>query len=180
MSTNYYLLKKTEFNPLHRLPATLGCDDGKEHEPIELINGWVWRKKYYATLEALNNEYYQKIHIGKSSGGWRFLLCIYKNKSIDNKPYLEKEIISLEDWKHLMFDPANKIIDEYDENVSPESMIKIISERVGSKDNPYSLCDKINGLCIHDGSSFIVGMPENFTYDLVWSGNDPDSELIFC
>ena len=88
MGTNYYLRIKTEFNPLHRLPAAVGCLEG-QNEPIELINGWVWNNKYYVTLESLNSEYYQEVHIGKSAGGWRFLLCQYPE---DNPQYKDLDV----------------------------------------------------------------------------------------
>ena len=141
MGTNYYLRKKIDFNPMHRLPASLGCGDGHEQEPIELVNGWMWHRKYYATLESLNSEYYQELHIGKSSAGWRFGLCIYPKENprfVDDEyyhePYLDESIDSLDDWIKLFGDPKNKIYDEYDKEISKEEMIDIIAHRKGHDD----------------------------------------------
>lgn len=135
MGTNYYLHKKVNFDPKHRIPASLGCDDGHEYEPIELENGWVWHNKYYPTLDELNKEFYQEIHIGKSSCGWRFGLCIYpaenprfKGESWNDK-YLDKPISSLGDWEELFDDPDNSIWDEYGDEVSKDDMVACIANR---------------------------------------------------
>ena len=135
MGTNFYLHKKATFDPKHRLASSLGCDDGRAYEPIELVNGWMWNNKYYPTVEELNKEYYQEIHIGKSSCGWRFSLCIYPTENPRfkgeewNDQYLDKPISSLDDWVELFNDPSNKIFDEYGDEVSPEDMIEKISKR---------------------------------------------------
>lgn len=195
---------------MHRLPASLGCYDGHEQEPIELVNGWMWHKKYYATLESLNCEYYQEIHIGKSSCGWRFSLCIYptenprfKNDEHYHELYLDEPIESLDDWIKLFNDKHNKIYDEYDEEVTPEDMINIISKRkghddlkdgwqklyVGTEFESKEMYLAINGLLVHDRSRDMYAhlipkdrvtiMPEDCTYDLILSGNDVESGEIF-
>ena len=56
-------------------------------------------------------------HIGKSSGGWCFALHIFGN------------IETLEDWKKAFYNPETKIVNEYDEEISPEEMLKIITKR---------------------------------------------------
>ena len=215
MGTNYYLHRKTEFNPLHRIPASLGCGDDHEHEPIELVNGWVWHNKYYATLEALNAEFYQDIHIGKSSCGWRFLLCKYPAENPRFKDaeecfreiYLDKPIETIYDWTELFHAPGNKIFDEYGEEVSAQDMILTIVARkpqpdlidgwqklnVGTEFESREEYRAINGLLVHDNSNYCSSiwidpkreqymtiMPDDYTYDMVLSGNDVESGEIFC
>ena len=135
MGTNYYLHKKVNFDPGHRVPASLGCDNWHEHEPIELENGWVWHNRYYPTLEKLNEDFYQEIHIGKSSCGWRFSLCTYPEENPrliqygKHEFYLDKPISSLEDWIALFEADGNTIWDEYGDKVSKDDMVKCISKR---------------------------------------------------
>lgn len=208
MGTNYYLRRKCEFNPLHRLPASLGCDDGHEYEPVELINGWLWHNKYYATLEVLNSEYYQELHIGKSSMGWRFLLCTYPKKHPNyDEEYLEKPIEKLDDWIELFKNPKNKIYDEYGYEVHFEDMIATIACRkkcndlkdgwqkvnVGTEFESKEKYRAINGLLVHDRSNYytsssymdpkrldyITIMPDDCTYDMILSGNDVEVCEIF-
>jgi hypothetical protein len=62
---------------------------------------------------------YDELHIGKASSGWCFSLHVIP----------EKDIHDLEDWEKLFNDPANIIFDEYDEKVSVEAMIIIITNR---------------------------------------------------
>ena len=135
MGTNYYLHRKTNFDPNHRIPASLGCCYGNESEPLELENGWVWNNKYYPTLEEMNKEFYQEIHIGKSSCGWRFGLCVYPEENPSYKGeswrefYLDEPISSLDDWVALFNDPENTIWDEYGREVSKEDMVACIASR---------------------------------------------------
>lgn len=207
MGTNYYLRKKTEFNPLHRLPSTLGLTEGDEFDVKELVNGWMWNNKYYATLESLNSEYYQVLHIGKESYGWRFLLCTYpienplylESDKWFKERYLDKAITSLDDWIELFKDSKNEIYTEYGDKVSAEDMINIISKRMPvqeSKSEPTWVsispdgshaAKLVNGLLSHSSytsldvseNKFITEMPEDCTYDLVKSGNDSSSGRIF-
>lgn len=207
MGTNYYLRRKCEFNPLHRLPASLGCDDGHEYEPVELVNGWLLHNKYYPTLEVLNSEYYQELHIGKSSMGWRFLLCTYPKEHPNyHEEYLPKAILSLDDWIELFNDPKNKIFDEYDNEVSKEEMLDIIAHRAPNKglkegwQHLETLHDDgitkeeyyvIKGLLVHKMTRprsayldlkrdrYTTIMPDDCTYDLCVSGNDVEVCEIF-
>lgn len=122
---------------MHRIPASLGCHDGHEQEPIELTNGWMWNNRYYATIEALNSDFYQRIHIGKSSSGWRFGLCTYPTenpKFKDGKTgyheyYLDKPISSFDDWVELFNDPNNHIENGCGEEITKDKMIDIIAHR---------------------------------------------------
>ena len=59
------------------------------------------------------------LHIGKSSYGWCFSLHIIPERGIN----------SLEDWVGLWGQPGTKILNEYDEEVLPEDMLKIITTR---------------------------------------------------
>lgn len=65
----------------------------------------------------------EELHIGKSSFGWHFNLCIY--------PCLD--IYSLNDWKKLFNDTSSyTIYDEENEIVSADEMISKITERKSS------------------------------------------------
>ena len=57
------------------------------------------------------------LHIGKSSYGWCFSLHIIPEEGIN----------SLDDWKLAWDKPDAKILNEYDEVVRPEDMLKIIT-----------------------------------------------------
>ena len=57
------------------------------------------------------------LHIGKSSAGWCFGLCIYPEMGIE----------SLDDWKDYLSD--KEIKDEYGRNVTIEKLMSIITER---------------------------------------------------
>lgn len=57
------------------------------------------------------------IHIGKSSGGWEFALCIHPSLELNN----------IADW--LAYLPDKKIKDEYGEEVSFAEMIDVIANR---------------------------------------------------
>lgn len=63
----------------------------------------------------------EDLHIGKSSGGWCFSLCVH--------PY--ENINTLEDWRrewdHMESD--TRIVNEYNEIFTPDQMLKVITER---------------------------------------------------
>ena len=61
------------------------------------------------------------LHIGKSSMGWCFSLCVHP----------EDEIHGLDDWKLLWNEPDTKIVDEDGGSVSPEKMLDTITKRHG-------------------------------------------------
>lgn len=61
------------------------------------------------------------LHIGKSSSGWYFNLCIYPQFGI-------KE---LDDWRKAWQDPNYEIVDEYGRVLTPEEMAARILERRG-------------------------------------------------
>ena len=198
MGTNYYLLLKANFNLNKPLPATLGC--GECREPLILENGFVYHNTYYETLDNLNKVFYQKIHIGKSSLGWRFSLCIYpaeNPKYLNNEYYreyfLEKEIKDINDWIVLFNDKNNIIIDEYGDRIDANEMIDIITKRIGNmesdKNGRYIHDPKlkvVNGLIVHsseifdsylDHKKYHIVLDKEFTYDYVISGNNYGSEF---
>ena len=125
MGCNFYLLRKTNYTTW--VPAQLGCNEPNMFVQ-HLTNGWVWNNTYYDTLENLNCDYYQRIHIGKSSAGWNFLLMIYP----------EINIKSIEDWKDWFECPDNKIVDETGKEISSQDMLKIITRRKGPDFNKYA------------------------------------------
>ena len=70
------------------------------------------------------------IHIGKSSGGWCFSLHILPDFGIHDLP----------DWEPMIRDHENKILNEYEEEIKPDDMMAVITNR-GRKcdwtDAPY-------------------------------------------
>jgi hypothetical protein len=66
------------------------------------------------------------LHIGKSSYGWCFSLHIIPEEGIN----------SLDDWKAAWGASGAKILNEYDEEVLPEDMLKIITTRGPGKWSP--------------------------------------------
>jgi hypothetical protein len=60
---------------------------------------------------------YEKKHIGKSSGGWAFSLCVHPLDGIN----------SLDDWIALW--ESGYILDEYGDLVTPAEMLARITQR---------------------------------------------------
>ena len=94
----------------------------------------------------------QVLHIGKSSYGWCFSLHIIPEMGIN----------SLEDWITEWGKPNTKILNEYDEEVLPEDMIKIITTRGPGRWCPegMELHRSIGDHCVGHGSGswdLIVG-----------------------
>lgn len=85
-----------------------------------LVNGYVWNNKYYSNIEELEKEYGIKLHIGKSSYGWHFNLCIYPDLSINN----------LDDWKQMF--ETHAIYNEENEQITAAEMIDRIVNRKGN------------------------------------------------
>lgn len=86
------------------------------------------------------------LHIGKSSTGWAFALHVYP----DGEHLGEPAPRNLDEWIARF---AEGVINEYGDDVSPELMLKIITERpVCHRHEPYP------GHCIGPGAG---------TYDLL-------------
>lgn len=73
----------------------------------------------------------EPIHIGKSSGGWCFALCVHPYDHINDLPDW------VEEWKHGI------IKNEYGETITPEEMLSIITER--SRDKGWDEIEYGNG-----------------------------------
>ncbi len=63
---------------------------------------------------------FERLHIGKSSGGWCFALHVIPEMGIDDLPGWEKR------WN----EPEAIIKDEYERVIHPEEMISIITIRI--------------------------------------------------
>jgi hypothetical protein len=93
-----------------------------------------------------------RLHIGKSSAGWNFLLRIYPQRGIDG----------LEDWKEIWSRPSGAIFDEYGRPVTVEQMLPWITERQ-RPERLLSMCSPENR------SPFVRSLdvrPGDGTYDL--------------
>lgn len=118
MGTNYYLWLRSKSGPEGDTEAEPFLD--AEYFVQRLSNGYVWANTYYPDLKALNGSYCRVLHIGKSSSGWVFPLCVYPSLGIK----------SLKDWKALFSSGSSTIRDEYGRKVSPHEMVETIAERV--------------------------------------------------
>lgn len=180
MGTNYYLYLKRKYNP--KYPGSVGCADGSLHDVQTLTNGYCWNNKYYATLNELNKEYYQVIHIGKNSFGWKFALCTYPahmTKQYDyyrddvrclqvKKTYLlQMPIVNLDDWVELFNAKGNRIFDEYGHELYPQEMLNIINKVNATQE-------------LREQSGLYHKVIEGKNYTLVASGNDPEIGCVFC
>lgn len=106
---------------------------------------------------------FDRLHIGKSSAGWCFSLHVMP----------EREINELTDWRKLWEIPGSVIRDEYEEVVSVEDMLKVITERSWQSKDPYPYPQHYlkanyavsgpNGLLRHTYDA----KPGKGTYDLV-------------
>lgn len=114
MGTNYYLKKKggSWFLPRTDLASSFGkqcaaaAEKGAKTAEVDVSSCVIER---------------DRLHIGKSSAGWHFGLCIYPSLGI----------YGLDDWKRLFEDPRYSVEDEDGEGVSAEKMIEVIVEREG-------------------------------------------------
>ncbi len=156
MGCNYYLKYK----------GNLSIEEHNKYVDIServqvLDNGFVYKNKYYETLPSY---FPTLLHIGKSSYGWHFSLCIYPFLGINN----------LDDWKNL-FDKF-VIEDECGETVSKERMLSTILDRKGStdRDKEYveEFCRKnscepgLNNLFAHKSTGYTHYERSDGTYDL--------------
>jgi len=129
MGTNYYLYRKTNFD--NNTVASLGCE---ENEVMRITNGFVWNNKFYPSIEELNKEFCQILHIGKSSCGWHFALCIYPAHGVND----------LNDWLNLFNEEDSYILDEYDSKIPVNKMIDIIVNRVGQNGSEVDEQEEVN------------------------------------
>lgn len=111
MGMNYYLKKKDGSDFI--LPS---CGIGRifESSIVKHYGDNALEVNVKATTTVTN-----ELHIGKSSFGWHFLLCIYPTLNI----------LNLDDWIKLFNDENYEIIDEEHRTISSEDMLKTINER---------------------------------------------------
>lgn len=206
MGMNFYLERKLDFISNEETPASLGCSD--REEVIELTNGFVWQNTYYSTIESLNKVFYQKIHIGKSSIGWHFGLCIYPECGIN----------TLDDWIKLFRSFGNIIVDEENRELKTSEMLDRIEDRKQLEFEKYEsedqyekavvenynninktisifkhktytnydeilmenhACRGLNGLWRRQKDQYTSYPIPDGTYDLIISGNDIEKCCIF-
>lgn len=157
MGCNFYLRYKNKMD----VSVHNSFTDFSEHI-TELDNGWVYKNHYY---EKLPEEFIHLLHIGKSSMGWHFSLCIYPEFGIND----------LDDWERL-FDKY-EIEDEYGDIISKDIMMDRITRRRGEntqmsneelekfcRDNHCEL--GIEGLFAHKSTSYGEYTRTTGTYDL--------------
>lgn len=65
---------------------------------------------------------FDRLHIGKSSGGWVFALHIHPEIGINDLP----------DWVDRWKKPGARIFDEYGKQVDPKDMLLVIMVRFGN------------------------------------------------
>ena len=123
MGTNYYLRLKKKYEPKDE-------DYSRYYVTLvgELDNGFVWNSHFYAHKDELNRDYFLELHIGKSSCGWHFSLCIYPELGIN----------SLQDWEALFSSKKNVIVDEYGTVITKTEMLDIITKRDRKERNNYA------------------------------------------
>lgn len=123
MGTNYYLRLKKKYEPKDE-------EYSEYSEPLveELDNGFVFNKHYYTHMDEVNKVYFLELHIGKSSYGWHFGLCIYPELGIN----------SLQDWEKLFSSKKNVIVDEYGRTITKEEMLDTITNRENKRFKEYA------------------------------------------
>ena len=144
MGCNYYLYKKDNtpwILPVNRLGQYI------ERDIYKMGTGELDKSACVLDFDKCTVEQ-EGLHIGKSSCGWHFDLCIY--------PFIN--IYNLEDWKKLFNSHEYFIKDEYDEIISSDEMIKNITDRKGNsllteEELKENHADRgLNGLLAHSSS----------------------------
>lgn len=85
------------------------------HSPLVGTNYYVRPHPLWVFEEEEN----QQLHVGKSPGGWCFLLRVYPEKNINN----------LSDWVLILRKKDAEIFDEYGSSVTYQQMLDIITRR---------------------------------------------------
>lgn len=133
MGTNFYAHVKAKYKPYDYKDPVSVMYDGLDDDPkvMELTNGYAWNKTYYKDIDSLNKDYYHVLHIGKSSYGWHFSLCIYPLLGINN----------LDDWKKIWSFSGCKIYTEYGEEIPEEELMSYIVDQQysGERDEAKAL-----------------------------------------
>ena len=87
------------------------------------------------------------LHIGKSSGGWCFSLCVYPVLGINN----------LDDWALRWVNGEGTIVDEYEHTLTCDAMLQVITDRGPHNQKHHTIGD---GLCVGHGVGswdFMIG-----------------------
>lgn len=79
---------------------------------------------------------HKTLHIGKSSAGWCFALHIMPERGIND----------LEDWQKLWNEPGTIIETEYGDQITPEEMTQVITQR--SRDKSVDEIFRTNPRCL--------------------------------
>lgn len=147
MGCNYYLKKKTAekwilpINNLGRVLTKICVEerkDGRRDISINLLN---------CTQEE------ELLHIGKSSSGWHFSLCIY--------PFMN--IYNLTDWEKLFSDSNYIILNENNEEITKDEMLEIITKRSVDGYNYYNSQEDFELAQIKNHNSIEEKLWQNFS-----------------
>lgn len=106
-------------------------------------NYYLYEKPFCPTCERP----FERLHIGKSSGGWCFALHIIPERNIN----------TFADWCELWRKSGVRIEDEYGETITPEAMERIVADRLWHG-APPSHCYIDGTRCVAHGDG---------TYDLI-------------
>ena len=111
MGTNYYFRNKK----LHE-----AIIEARKAE--KALQKFLGGHDQYESLPSYHTENPEGFHIGKSSSGWFFNMCIYPDMGIKD----------LSDWEKAWSDPNYEIVDEYDQIQTPKEMLDRILDRRGT------------------------------------------------
>lgn len=125
MGCNYYLYKKDSTKwlvPINSLGRTLECSIIKSLERGDVSENDTLALNINKCISEEDG-----LHIGKSSIGWYFSLCIYPSLNIYN----------LKDWETLFGDDAYIIKNEYGDVITPKNMLDCITNRKAIEFDKY-------------------------------------------
>ena len=145
MGMNFYAHIKAKYKPFDYNDPVSSMYEELEDDPKveELTNGYVWNHTYYKDIDSLNKDYYHVLHIGKSSVGWHFALCIYPLIGIN----------SLDDWKKIWSSNDCEIYTECDEKISKEEILSyIVNRKYFGEKNEAKRLENYNKLAEKEGS----------------------------
>ncbi len=80
---------------------------------------------YYTVKRCDHCHYEERLHIGKSAGGWCFALATHPYASIN----------SLDDWRRKFSESGIVIVDEYEQPITIAEMLATITDRSGQHKN---------------------------------------------
>ena len=106
---------------------------------------------YYAVRNRPTTD--EPIHIGKSSIGWKFLFQ-YQDKPWNEPPVVWHNFDEVYEWlyKHTVQENNYVIIDEYDEVISFDDFVKLISfKQLERNKDDFTYCDNVKGFRFSEG-----------------------------